>query len=716
MVTVIGYRSKNLISAENWGKICIAFDLSKGKYLYLHSTNCLCLVLKRVISFYKFLRTTVKPACSYIKNLIKEIMCGISLFIDKSSRANVEAITKNMNRLVKHRGPDDVDSFISGKLGLGHCRLSIIDLSEKARQPMEKNDAWISFNGEIYNYRELRTELELMGHEFYSASDTEVILSAWRAWGVKAFEKFNGMWAFVLFDEKEQKVIACRDNFGIKPLVYTTNDNYFAAGSEIKQFLGLPGFVPRLNHKVTYDFLMQGLVNHSSDTFFEEVQTLKAGHYLVYDLAKHSYKINKWYHLQKKIKQNSQDFNAAREKVSLLLQKSIDIRMRSDVKVGSCLSGGIDSSGIVTTIHKNQLGQNDFSTLTSCYSDKQCNESVFSDAIENQCGFDSFKTYPELNDLFNKGDLDKMLYHHEQPISTASNYSEFKIFELAAEKELKVLMDGQGADEYFWGYDEYFDAYIRELLKKGGVIRAAKLILDKSSHHEGGLYQTISMLIKNSLYYPLVKKLKKFTGREEPGWINKKWQRSCRLNTVSNAEVSGCDELSMKQMCITSLPAQLHSADRNSMCFSIEARTPFLDPDLVEFVMGMPGNYKINEGYSKYILRQALPDLPETVRWRKHKLGFPAPDQAWIKNNPVQIRKELKSAIKETCFFNDELLTRYDKYITGQLAYESIYIRAISLHRFIKLFGIQFYPDNLPVETKVNIIKPQPIEDFSYSY
>ena len=614
-------------------------------------------------------------------------MCGISLIIQTKQKQPEESLIRAMNHKVVHRGPDDEGVFIHSNVALGHRRLSIIDVSSKGHQPMEKGGTWISYNGEVYNYVELRTELEGLGHRFDSASDTEIILAAWLEWGGKCFEKMNGMWAMIIYDTEAHKVFLCRDHFGIKPLFYTSSGEHFLAGSEIKQFTAIPSFKPRLNQKAAYNFLLHGLLNYSEESFFDGVLSVKPGHYLEYDLATNHYTDHEWYDLAAHIKPVQDNFETAKLKIAGLIKDSLRIRVRSDVRLGSCLSGGIDSSGIVTTLHSNKYVNGSFATITSCFEDKAFDERFYSDIVTAKTRHRGISVFPDLDELITLDHLDLMLYHQEQPISTASHYSEFKVFETAARNGFKVMLDGQGADEYFWGYDEFFTTKVEYLIKKGRVLRALDLLKHKAAHNESSLVEELKVAFNTFYFFPLIQYSKSAAGIPEMSWVDKQWQKQLSAGEFAGGSGS-CDALSMTQMKFSSLPYQLHSEDRNSMLFSVESRLPYLDPRLVEYVMGLPAGFKINDGYSKYILREALADLPEEIRYRKHKMGFPAPDQVWVKNNPEMIRQKLTEAIEEIPFFNRNLLSRYEQFLEAEIDYEPIYLRAISFHRFIKIFNV----------------------------
>lgn len=615
-------------------------------------------------------------------------MCGISVVVDYRDRQIDPDLVKSVNDKVTHRGPDDEGFFYGDNFAFGHRRLSILDLSQAGHQPMQRENLCITYNGEIYNYLELRDELKLLGNTFISETDTEVILAAYRQWGTEAFKKFNGMWAFAIADETKNEVIFCRDHFGIKPLYYTTVQNYFLAGSEIKQFTVVPGFIPVLNKSVAVNFLTAGLLNYSEQTFFEGVNELKAGNFLTYNLVTHQFQVLPWYDLQMASISVQENSETAVEKVRSLFLESVKVRMRSDVRVGSCLSGGIDSSSIVSVIASQRMANQDFATITSCYKDSRYDEQKFSDLVTKQTGFQAAKVYPELNDLLDKGILDVMLYHQDQPFSTASHFSEYKVFEKAKEERLIVMQDGQGSDEYLCGYGEFFDTRIIELISAFKWTEAISLIRQKAAHKKVSFFSEAKRMLHSRLTVRVIHALKKIAGKPQYPWLTDNWQR---LAVKSNLQwrANTIRDLSIAEICQTSIPYQLHSEDRNSMLFSIESRLPFLDHRLVEYCIGLDSSHKIWNGYSKYVLREAINELPEAIKFRKDKMGFVAPDREWILQNKERVRDDLITISKVAGVFTEELVNRFDKFVEGKLGYEPIYFRAMTFSRFCKIFNMK---------------------------
>lgn len=615
-------------------------------------------------------------------------MCGISIIISNTNSKVDEKLIKSFNNKVCHRGPDDEGFYFGENFAFGHRRLSILDLSEGGHQPQHRSNLWITYNGEIYNYLELRQELKELGHVFRTESDTEVILAAYQEWGVESFSKLNGMWAFALADLDRKEILLCRDHFGIKPLYYSNVGSFFLAGSEIKQFLVVPGFSPELNKAVAVNFLVNGLLNYSDQTFFKGVSELRPGHYIRYNLDNHTRQVICWYDLDKAAIPVTDDFDTAVEKVRKLFAESVKIRMRSDVRVGSCLSGGLDSSSIVSIIASQQLANSDFATVTSCFADLRYDEQRFSDQVTSQTGFHAHKIFPQLDDLVEKGVLDMMIYHQDQPFSTASHFSEYKVFEKARIEKMIVMQDGQGSDEYLCGYPEFFNARIKELISSFAFKSAASLLLKMAAHKNRGFVSELFRFLRSEYIYSGIVAMKQLAGSNNYSWLNSQWQ-SIAKDQVVNANYANIRDLSILQIRKTSIPYQLHSEDRNSMLFSVESRLPFLDHRLVEYCIGLPSSYKINNGYSKRILREAITELPEVVKQRKDKMGFVAPDSLWMLNNKENVYQDLEAAVQSLGVFSNTLLSRFNEFTEGKLGYEPIYFRAMTFARFCKMFNVK---------------------------
>lgn len=547
-------------------------------------------------------------------------MCGINGFTWKS--ADLIAM---MNQALSHRGPDDQSTYIDDKASIGHRRLSIIDLTPAGRQPMANEDGsvWIVFNGEIYNFSEIRPELEKRGHKFSSNTDTEVIIHAYEEWGCDCVERFNGMWAFAIYDKAKSCLFLSRDRFGVKPLYYYHDARGLIFSSEIKGIL--QHGVPRNpNDKAVYDYLAMGFVDHSPETFFKGIFRLIPGGSMVYDISKGSIKLWQWYHLSErleKIKGLSEEELA--RLVRDLFEDSVRYRLISDVPVGSCLSGGIDSSAIVYAM-RDLNPRAEIKTFSMVFPGKRIDESSYVDEVVRDAKVEPHKISPALQDL--QRDLADLVWTQEEPFRTPSIYGQYKVMELAHRNGMKVLLDGQGSDELFAGYFVYYKYYLFESLIKLRLEefrQTARAISDKLN--DIVLYPLATVLCRLGLSNWLLKnmwlkKAKYLDNLGETDLANPLKERGFSLNAALYSDLTRY-----------SIPQLLRYEDKNSMRWSIETRVPFLDYRLVELAMSLPSCCKIRKGTTKYILRRALSGLvsPRILK-RKDKLGFVTPDDDWL--------------------------------------------------------------------------------------
>jgi len=606
-------------------------------------------------------------------------MCGISTVISLNNHPVEKELLDKASDTILHRGPDGYGYYYGKYFAMAHRRLAIIDLSEDGLQPMHRHDLIITFNGEIFNYIELREELIQLGYKFETKTDTEVIIQAYRCWGYECQNHFIGMWAFVLFDPLKNILFCSRDRFFQKPLVYTRCGSHFMIGSEIKQFLVHPEFYAKLDIDTTYDFLEFGKLNHNSATFFRNVFSLDGGHQMIYDLNSHEYEISKWY--LPEYKNNTKiSFKKAKETYSYLLKDSIRMRLRSDVSVGVALSGGIDSSGITCITHElDKIGK--YTAITSCYTDERFDESFYAECVEKKTDFRLEKKYPELDDLIKNNILDTMIWHHEQPIPSGSHFSEYSVFEKAKELGITVMLCGQGPDEHSAGYSSFFSYYYLMLLKKCKWITLYKALQIRTGGFLLNFKQFVGFLFYNSLSYtpsPFLNydKFKKIPRRPKIAFLSK---------------IDSIIKFSKEQVFVTSIPYQAHSEDRNSMLFSIESRSPYLDHRLVEFALSLPDLYKIKGNTNKWILREVLkPFLPQEVYNRKDKMGFVAPDEIWMKESSMIIRPLLIQAVHDLKgLIKTEILDFYDDFIKGDKPYSGMFFKIIGLASLVRQYNMK---------------------------
>ncbi len=541
-------------------------------------------------------------------------MCGISALIG----GNPDEIVA-MTDLIAHRGPDGQGyKTFDGEVTFGHRRLAIVDLTPSGHQPMSTGCGryWVTYNGEIYNAMELRAELEALGHRFLGSSDTEVLLYAYKEWGEQCLQRFNGMFAFVLYDCAERIVFAARDRFGIKPLyIWERAEGQYAFASEIKQFTVLQGWRPAVNQQRAYDFLAWEVTDHTRETLFEGVSQLRGGQSLLMRVGS-SPRISQWYNLPETAFNGS--FEEASEQFRALLDDSVRLRLRADVEVGSCLSGGLDSSAIVCLaneqlrlVGKNQL-QNTFS---ACSKDPRFDERKWVEKVIEQTGATPHFTYPSDKGLFKRAR--ELVWTQDEPFVSTSIYAQWEVFRLAGEYGVKVMLDGQGADEHLAGYTNFLGRRSREL-------GWTSLLRDIGSK---GWMQHVDLVLPEPLRQTLRRRLGKPNAR--PAWLNASSVRAG--DPFLSYKGEGLRGFSRMQLLQSNLPKLLHWEDRNSMAHSVEARTPFLDYRLVEFVLSLPSHFKLEGGESKRVLREGLQGtVPASILARRDKMGFVTPEEAWL--------------------------------------------------------------------------------------
>lgn len=548
--------------------------------------------------------------------------------------------------LVAHRGPDGrgwaVFDAPAGPVALGHRRLSIIDVSEGGAQPMADPSGrfQLVFNGEIYNYVELREELRAAGDVFRSQSDSEVLLHAFMRWGEDCLPRLRGMFAFLIWDERDKRLFAARDRYGIKPLYYVASDSGVAFGSEIKQLLGLPGGEARMNIARVHDFLGSGISDHTRETMFVGVSQLRAGECALVDAAgpRPSLAVRRWYPVGAREAALSEA--EAAERFRALLADSVRLHLRSDVPVGSCLSGGLDSSSIVCLMAGQMPAGEQINTISACYSDKSVDEKPFMDAVVAHAGTRPHFIFPRAEDVFQRAA--DITWHQDEPFGSTSIFAQWCVFEEARRVGVKVMLDGQGADEQLAGYHSGFHYYLASLTAQGRFGALARALAERRRYHGTPLLSQLAMHVVPLLPAPLRALLR----ARRQSLIHHDWLGSDLIRAQGNARgalVAASDSVGLPQptdlrsLCMTmtfasNLQMLLHWEDRNSMAHSIEARVPFLDHPLVEFSLALGNDHKIVGGDTKRVLRRAMTDiLPEAVRERRDKLGFATPEQAWFR-------------------------------------------------------------------------------------
>lgn len=564
-------------------------------------------------------------------------MCGICGIIKFDGNHIQEDSILRMMQIQKHRGPDDEGVFIEDNVGLGFVRLSILDLTPAGHQPMFSPDKrYVTvFNGEIFNYIELRSELRKYGYEFYTGTDTEVLLAAYRHWGHDCLHHFNGMWAFVIYDRHNKSIFAARDRFGIKPFYYYLNNDFFAFASEIPPLLSLLPGKPSPDNQSIFDYLVFNRTDQTERTFFNEIKKLQHGHTISLltniqkPLHQNSKPINitRWYNLREKIAL-TKGFSSPDEYRNLFTD-SIKLRLRSDVPVGVCLSGGLDSSSIVSVL-LNVFNKADLQTFSAIYEKGQHgDETEFIHEYKLYLKNMYFIT-PKAETL--RSDLDKFIFAHAEPIPSTSPYAQFKVMELA-KGNVVVTLDGQGADEELAGYHYFFGFYFKELITSGRLGKFTSETLHYLLNHHS-LYG-----VKTLLYFLLPQQLKTSARVGERGYLNPDFVRQYSSGNSISGELYGSPSLNdaLINHFEYKLEHLLKWEDRNSMWHSIEARVPFLDYRLVEKTLATSPDFIIRNGHTKYVLRESMKGiLPEKIRTRNDKVGFGTPEADWFTHKAFQ--------------------------------------------------------------------------------
>ena len=564
-------------------------------------------------------------------------MCGIAGILTFAGRVVEPAQIKLMTDSLAHRGPDGEGAWFnnSNSIGLGHRRLSIIDLHQRSAQPLHYLDRYsIVFNGEIYNYIELKDTLKKMGYSFVTESDTEVLLAAFDKYGHDMLQYLDGMFAFAIWDEKNRELFCARDRFGEKPFYFFYDkDRRFVFASEMKAIFSI-GVTKTFNRHMIYNFLVHHIEENPldrSETFFDNIFSLEPAHYLTINDTGNINK-QKYWHLNTTVN-TSITFDEAENKFKELFDLSIKRRLRSDVPVGSSLSGGVDSSAVVCSLHKfkesNSFSQNTFSAR---FFESFQDEGSYMKMVINATSVTPHDVWVDEQVLID--DIEKICYYQEEPFGSASILAQWKVMELAKKNNVIVLLDGQGADETLAGYTHYFTPYFSQLYLNDRVLLMEELKKYKELRSEKFNLNTKFKL--NAMFPELMQvsgKLKrklitdshtKFMAKDFIHAYKNQPQPFKFFNSLNDALNYSTTGYGLDRL--------LRFADRNAMAHGREVRLPFLFHELVEFAFSLPTTYKIHNGWTKYILRKAMEDrLPLDITWRVSKLGYEVPQKVWLK-------------------------------------------------------------------------------------
>jgi len=609
-------------------------------------------------------------------------MCGIVGILAFDGTPVDPIVLDRMNNRQAHRGPDgagylfawpeqggfadvlvrDVAQWEGGehrddvRVGLGHRRLAILDLSERGIQPMRADGVSIVFNGEIYNHREVRSELERAGCSFTTRTDTEVLLYAYREWGQDCLDHIQGMFAFAIWDRRIGRVFCARDRLGIKPFYYATPTGHFVFASEIKALLAFPGLNAVADDDAVVDFLVHGNCDYGERTVFRGVKALPAAHALDVDVGSGRVSLRRYWELAPPGSRNGTTDDARLERLGELLLDTTRSHLISDVRAGSCLSGGIDSSTVVSLIGKIWRDQPEaatavgdrFFTFTSCWDYPELDERQYALAAAHAMGATPHLVFPNADDFWDV--FERMAWHQDMPFFSLSFYAQWCVMRAARDAGVKVLLDGQGGDEVFGGYAKFRYAYLMSLLRSG---RWGRMTLEAGAMvRQGDLY--VLDLRRGYRYLPAG--LRRLLGVDS--LLQRALQADLRRVVAAEstpatrwwryASTAGSDNgwtmmqrIQVDDLMVDTLPQLLRMEDRSSMAFSLEARVPLLDHRLVEYGVGLPDHLKVHRGWSKYAIRRVMKGaMPDEVRLRTAKLGFAAPDRRWL-------AKELRPRVGE---------------------------------------------------------------------
>lgn len=575
-------------------------------------------------------------------------MCGIAGCI---SRQQIDK-TKfdRMVDVVEHRGPDDRGVYFDSCVALGHRRLSIIDLSTDGHQPFVYGQDYVCiFNGEIYNYIELREKLQKKGVNFKTKTDTEVLIASYVHWGEDCVSHFNGMWAFLIYDKKKNIVFGSRDRFGVKPFYYTQQEGKFLAVSEIKQIFEMLEGAPRANEECLLQYLIRGNRDYSEETMFRDIFQLVGGHNIIFDIQTDSYIVKKYYDFED-VGETEIGYKEACSNFRDSFINAVKLRLRSDVPLGCSLSGGLDSSAIVCVadgIYEHDKEK--MHTVSSCFDDVRYDEREYIEEVLKQTDVISHNVFPQEQDLFQE--LDQMIWYMDEPFGSTTCFAAWNVNRCVKEQGIKVLLSGQGSDEQLAGYTPFYIVKFTSLL----VQRKYKTFWHEWKRYKKTracteMHVSMKDVFKSSIASLFVPDHKR--------WLIKSifYARHKNRLPFSNEQVRKA--LKSEPLCPVKNPrgyiaahikgelqSLLHNEDRQTMAFSIEERLPFLDYELLETIYAMPFDYKLRDGVTKAVLRDGLNGiLPDKIKNRYSKLGYVTPEDQWINHNYEKYREELAYA------------------------------------------------------------------------
>lgn len=628
-------------------------------------------------------------------------MCGFLGFSTVKDISDEQV--KRALYLIKHRGPNNqtykLYDYKKSKVCMGHARLSIIDLAEHSNQPFLSSCGRYSliFNGEIYNYKEIRQELIAHGNEFLTEGDTEVLLQAWIKWGAKCLPRIIGMFAFVVFDRSTGRITAARDAFGIKPFFYCLDKKGLYFASELPALLELSGVSRKVNYQKSYDYLVNGDYDSNQETFIDGVFHLSPGHLFEFDSSGDSQSITPvpWWKPDLS-NQSSISFDEAKIKLRELFLDSVRLHLRSDVPIGAALSGGIDSSAVVCAMRYLEP-ELDIKTFSYIANDKTITEEKWVDAINECTDTSAHKVYATEKSL--EADLDKMLLAQGEPFGSTSIYAQYRVFETARNAGIKVTLDGQGADELLAGYVGYPGQRFLSLIEKARFRKAMQFIRSWSDNFGDKYFNPWRYALRLLLPQGVYLIARKLMGRDsKPSWLKGEVLRKAgvdftehrpRLKRANRGQ--RVKEAMAESLQGRGLPSLLRHGDRNSMSFSIESRVPFLTIPLAEFLLSLPEEYLISQNATtKHVFREAMRGIvPDSHLDRKDKIGFETPQLEWLLKMNKTITKWISEAPHIEFIDKDVMLRHYQEVVEGKRPFDQRVWRWVNYLRWYNLIGAE---------------------------
>jgi asparagine synthase (glutamine-hydrolysing) len=641
-------------------------------------------------------------------------MCGIAGIVNFEQTPICTSLLTRMCDEIRHRGPDDEGySLYDGKIslyggedtskelmlphiseapssyavGFGFRRLSIVDLSVSGHQPMVSQGKrfMMVFNGEIYNYKDLRKDLESNGMIFSSDSDSEVVLNAYLKWGKNCVKRFNGMWSICIFDSKEKSLFCSRDRFGIKPLYYHKNNKSFFFASEIKQLLLNKEVTRTLDEEASYNYLVNGIKDYSDKTMFKDICQLEPGCNLI--LSNGEFKIEKYWDFSvNNSYETSDDLQETEKNFLKLFTSAVQLRLKADVPVGVALSGGIDSSS--TAVVANEISNSPLMTFSVVFDEEKYDERYFSTIVANKISCVRHEVKPDIA-VFIK-EIDEFIAHMEEPTKSISTYSQWCLMRNVKKGGITVLLEGQGADELLGGYEWYFDSFFSDIFKiKSLFYFISELISYKKNYHLS-FYAVLIKALKAHNYIKLLKR-KKIEGVFNSEVI-------CNLTPICSTGVESLFSSQLDFGLRFQVRELLNYGDKSSMKFSVENRVPFLDYRLVEYATQLPLSSKIKNGDTKNILRKALSKLlPNEISKRYSKLGYASPQELWQRN---ELKSEIEKTVFDSCLFDLKIFNTNhaisyfkDYYLYKHNDYSFIW-RCYNFAKWLKCYDVVI-PENL---------------------